>query len=42
MILLFIYTVDVVVNKFDLDADALYEEYLEYLEEIKEESDIEE
>ena len=42
MVLLFIYTIDVVVNRFDLDADALYKEYLEYLDELKEEGDIDE
>ena len=26
-------------NKFDLDADALYEEYLEYLKELEKEGD---
>ena len=42
MVLLFIYTIDVVVNRFDLDADTLYKEYLEYLDELKEEGDIDE
>ena len=39
MVLLFIYTLDVLLNKFDLDADSLYNEYLVYLEDLEEEGE---